>query len=213
MSTIRNRILDSLPVAVRNDQYNYISRGFPVGFVTPPNYKEVRDSGRAVSCPSRIRLYVFTYMPLPPHERPTDRPNAAQPPHARTSTHTRTQPNVHCIYNHMRIIVKYNEDPSRFQGSRVVGFEVVPFSVKHQWDSHNGATAFDPQATVLETCNDERLVKYEGEGFQSVEGPGEVIYTYDIEWKESDTPWAHRWDVYFTGNPDDEVLKGLMMLQ
>lgn len=37
------RILDSLPVAVRNAQSNYISRGFPVGFITPPNYKEVRD--------------------------------------------------------------------------------------------------------------------------------------------------------------------------
>jgi hypothetical protein len=28
-------------VAVRNDHYHYISRGFPVGFVTPPNYKQV----------------------------------------------------------------------------------------------------------------------------------------------------------------------------
>lgn len=105
---------------------------------------------------------------------------------------------MHCVYNHMRIIVKYNEDAKHFQGSRIVGFEVVPFSVKHQWDSQGGKAAFDPQATVLETCNDERRVKYEGEGFQTVEAPGEVIYTYDVEWKESETPWANRWDVYFT---------------
>lgn len=107
-------------MAVRNDHYNYISRGFPVGFVTPANYK---------------------------------------------------QPNVHCLYNHMRIVVKYNEDAERFQGSRIVGFEVVPFSVKHQWDSQGGKAAFDPQATVLETCNDDRHVKYEAEGFQTVEEP------------------------------------------
>ena len=49
------RILDSLPVAVRNEHYNYISRGFPIGFVTPPSYK---------------------------------------------------QPNVHCLYNHVRIVVR-----------------------------------------------------------------------------------------------------------
>jgi len=34
---------------------------------------------------------------------------------------------------------------------------------------------------------------------------GQVIYTYDVEWKYSETPWSHRWDVYFTGNPDDEI--------
>jgi len=74
--------MDSLPVAVRNEHYNYISRGFPVGFVTPPTFKE---------------------------------------------------PNVHCLYNHVRIVVRYNENPQMFQGSRIVGFEVIPFSVKHKW--------------------------------------------------------------------------------
>ena len=33
----------------------------------------------------------------------------------------------------------------------------------------------------------------------------QVIYTYDVEWKQSDVTWSHRWDVYFTGNPDDEI--------
>jgi transmembrane 9 superfamily member 2/4 len=104
---------------------------------------------------------------------------------------------VHCLYNHIRIVVKYNEDAERFPGSRIVGFEVVPFSVKHQWDSGKGE-AFNADSTVLETCNDARPVKYEPEGFQTVEEAGEVIYTYDVEWKESDVTWAHRWDVYFT---------------
>lgn len=27
-----------------------------------------------------------------------------------------------------------------------------------------------------------------------------IIYTYDISWKESDTHWASRWDIYLTMN-------------
>ena len=27
-----------------------------------------------------------------------------------------------------------------------------------------------------------------------------IIYTYDVSWKESDTHWASRWDVYLTMN-------------
>lgn len=38
-----------------------------------------------------------------------------------------------------------------------------------------------------------------------MEEAGEVIYTYDVEWRQSDVTWSHRWDVYFTGNPDDEI--------
>ena len=82
-------LLDSLPAAVRNDRFNFISRGFPIGFVTPSTYEE---------------------------------------------------PNVHCLYNHVRIMIKYNEDPALFKGSRIVGFEVVPFSVKHTWDNKGGVS-------------------------------------------------------------------------
>lgn len=64
---------------------------------------------------------------------------------------------------------------------------------------------FDTGKTVLETCNDQRQVSHEVDAFQTVEGEGEVIFTYDVEWKESDVPWSSRWDVYFSGNPDDEI--------
>jgi hypothetical protein len=40
---------------------------------------------------------------------------------------------------------------------------------------------------------------------KSVEEPDEVIYTYDVKWVPSDLTWAHRWDVYLKGNPDDEI--------
>jgi hypothetical protein len=45
---------------------------------------------------------------------------------------------VHCLYNHVKLLVSYNEDPALFKGSRIVGFEVVPFSVKHTWDNNKG---------------------------------------------------------------------------
>ena len=27
-----------------------------------------------------------------------------------------------------------------------------------------------------------------------------IIFTYDVSWKESDTHWASRWDIYLTMN-------------
>ena len=33
----------------------------------------------------------------------------------------------------------------------------------------------------------------------------QVIYSYDIKWEKSETKWSNRWDVYFKGNPDDEI--------
>ena len=70
-------LLDSLPVAVRNNEFGYVSRGYPIGF-TDTNGKKRR----------------------------------------------------HYLYNHVSIIIRYHENPDVFEGSRVVGFEVVPFSVK-----------------------------------------------------------------------------------
>ncbi len=34
-----------------------------------------------------------------------------------------------------------------------------------------------------------------GQVIDPTEG-GEVIFTYDVEWIESDVKWASRWDVY-----------------
>ena len=32
-----------------------------------------------------------------------------------------------------------------------------------------------------------------------------VIYSYEVEWIESELPWADRWDVYLIGSPDDDI--------
>ena len=146
-------LLDSLPVAVRNDEVGYVTRGYPVGFV-----KE-------------------------------------------TSPKKKFQ---HFLFNHVRIVVRYSEEEAEFDGARIVGFEVVPFSIKHEYESD--PAAFDKDTTVLSSCNQFNPAKYDPEKFQSVEmNDEEVIYTYDIKWERSDVRWSHRWDVYLKGNPDDEI--------
>ena len=146
-------LLDSLPVAVRNDEQGYVQRGYPVGFLA--------------SSPSK--------------KKPQ-----------------------HYLFNHVRIVVRYSEDETQFNGSRIVGFEVVPFSIKHEYDTD--PAAFDKDTTVLSTCNKFEPAKYDPEKFQSVEmSDEEVVYTYDVKWEKSDVKWSHRWDVYLKGNPDDEI--------
>lgn len=75
-------LLDNLPVAVRNDELGYVSRGYPVGFLaTTPKSKKPQ----------------------------------------------------HFLFNHVRIVVRYNENPEDGLGATVVGFEVIPFSIKVRW--------------------------------------------------------------------------------
>ena len=108
------------------------------------------------------------------------------------------------IYNHIRFTIKYHEDPASFVGARVVGFEVEPFSVKHQyksWPSEGGATA---AAAKLDTCNDAKLVEHTMEP-QSVNEAGEIVWTYDVTWETSNIKWASRWDVFFNSAPDDHI--------
>lgn len=71
-------LLDNLPVAVRNEELGYVSRGYPVGFLTK-----------------------------------NQQTNKVQ----------------HYLFNHVRIIVRYNEQEDA-PGATIVGFEVVPFSIK-----------------------------------------------------------------------------------
>lgn len=146
-------LLDNLPVAVRNDELGYVSRGYPVGFM---------------------------------------------------ATTPKTKTPQHYLFNHVRIVVRYNEIPEAFEGARIVGFEVVPFSIKHEYDESQAN--FKKDETVLTTCNAKNPAAFNPDKFQPVEIKAEeVIYTYDVKWERSDLTWSQRWDVYLKGNPDDEI--------
>jgi len=107
----------------------------------------------------------------------------------------------HFLNNHARIIIAYNEDPPNFKGSRIVGFEVVPFSIKHAYED----AVFDPTKTLLKTCNEMTPADNNMETLQSTDQAGEVIFTYDVKWVQSDVSWGTRWDVYLKGNPNEEI--------
>ena len=70
-------LLDSLPVAVRNDELGYVTRGYPVGFVN-----SAASTGESSSSKKKHQHYLF---------------------------------------NHVRIVVRYSEEPSEFDGARIVG--------------------------------------------------------------------------------------------
>jgi transmembrane 9 superfamily protein 2/4 len=115
-------LLDNLPVAVRNDELGYVSRGYPIGFLTAG---------------------------------------------------TKFGKNKHYLFNHVRIVVRYNEAPGTTTGITIVGFEVVPFSIKHSYDSSNGA--FNKDSTVLSTCNQFSPAAFNPDKFQVVESADEEV--------------------------------------
>ncbi|AES59111.1 putative nonaspanin (TM9SF), major facilitator superfamily domain-containing protein [Medicago truncatula] len=102
------------------------------------------------------------------------------------------------IHNHLAFTVKYHRD-SLTEAARIVGFEVKPFSVKHEyegkWDEKTRLSTCDPHAkhTVVNSNTP-----------QEVEEGKEIIFTYDVEFLESDVKWASRWDAYLLMN-DDQI--------
>ncbi|KAK8513568.1 hypothetical protein V6N12_052746 [Hibiscus sabdariffa] len=95
-------------------------------------------------------------------------------------------------------IFKYHKDPLS-DSARIVGFEVKPFSVKHEydgeWNEKTHLTTCDPHAKRAVTSS---------ESPQEVEENTEIIFTYDVEFQESDIKWASRWDAYLL-MADDQI--------
>jgi len=100
------------------------------------------------------------------------------------------------IHNHVRLIVKYHKDKDSFSGTRVVGFEVEPFSVNHKYDS-------EADWPTLRSCSPLQAVRSDMEP-QRVDKPGEIVWSYDVRWDFSDVKWASRWDMYVL-TTDDQI--------
>jgi len=103
-----------------------------------------------------------------------------------------TVPKTPYINNHLRFIVKYHKD-EKFTGSRLVGFEVEAFSVKH---TYKGKWGKDAQLTSVPLSPDLPP--------QQITMAGEYIFTYDVTWEESSIRWASRWDLYLYMG-DDQI--------
>ncbi|EER88736.1 hypothetical protein BDA96_10G273800 [Sorghum bicolor] len=104
---------------------------------------------------------------------------------------------MYFIYNHYSFLVKYNKE-AQTDLARIVAFEVKPYSVKHEPDGD-----WKGNATRLKTCNPHsgHLVR-NSDGPQQIEANKEIIFTYDVNFEESDIKWASRWDTYLRTRDD-----------
>ena len=82
------------------------------------------------------------------------------------------------LHNHLRFTILYHRD-AETDLSRIVGFEVEPFSVKHKYDGK-----WNADRPELKTCNSNSM-KFvsEKDPKQEVKEEEEVIFTYDVSFK------------------------------
>lgn len=84
------------------------------------------------------------------------------------------------------------EGLKKFKASRIVGFLVEPYSIKHSYDGE-----WNQKTTSYNTCNSLRPAVNDRSNFMTLEDNDQVIFTYDVDWQEDTTTlWAHRWDIY-----------------
>lgn len=81
--------------------------------------------------------------------------------------------------------------------TRIVGFYVEPLSINHKtsvsWDGKGDA----PSVTTCPSKN-KHLTYDNVKGNPQKVALGNVLFTYDVQWRESDIKWASRWDVYLS---------------
>ena len=84
------------------------------------------------------------------------------------------------IHNHLRFTILYHRDPET-DLSRIVGFEVEPFSVKHKYDGK-----WNADRPELKTCSSNSM-KFVSEKDikQEVKEGEEIVFTYDVTFKVS----------------------------
>ncbi|CAN0838372.1 Transmembrane 9 superfamily member 10 [Linum grandiflorum] len=110
-----------------------------------------------------------------------------------------TKEQKHFIHNHLSFTVKYHKDVQT-DSARIVGFEVKPFSVKHEYEGE-----WKGENTRLTTCDPHaKRAVTSSETPQEVDDKQDIIFTYDVEFKESDVKWASRWDTYLL-MADDQI--------
>mmetsp|Transcript_2025 Transcript_2025/g.2484 ORF Transcript_2025/g.2484 Transcript_2025/m.2484 type:complete len:719 (+) Transcript_2025:55-2211(+) len=121
-------------------------------------------------------------------------------------THTGLKSDEFFLYNHLKFTITYREAASEFEGIRVTGFDVHPVSIQH--DIGKSLTS----ESTIKTCNapDAPPVVNDPNTYLPLRtGPVgealEVLYSYEVEWIESDLVWSDRWDVYLIGAPADDV--------
>lgn len=106
---------------------------------------------------------------------------------------------VHLLFNHLKFIISYHSVSAdnilhssvEETGILIVGFAVIPSSIHHEMMSDDDPCGRDGSAEPIYLLEDA--------------GVDNIGFTYDVEWKVSDTKWASRWDVYLTMHEKQQV--------
>ncbi|XP_023524112.1 transmembrane 9 superfamily member 8 [Cucurbita pepo subsp. pepo] len=113
--------------------------------------------------------------------------------------YTASKDEKYFIHNHLAFTVRYHKD-MQTDAARIVGFEVKPFSVKHEYEGN-----WNDKNTRLTTCDPHaKHMVVNSNSPQEVDEGKEIIFTYDIEFQESEVKWASRWDAYLLMS-DDQI--------
>ncbi|KAG8094555.1 hypothetical protein GUJ93_ZPchr0012g20471 [Zizania palustris] len=113
------------------------------------------------------------------------------------------------INNHLSFKVLYHED-SNSPESRIVGFHVIPSSIKHEYG------AWDDKNPTVQTCNANNKITPGSHTPQDVVPEAYVVFSYDITFEASEIIWASRWDVYLLSSDSQihwfSIINSLMIV-
>ena len=193
-----NMILDNLPAAVRVDYFDEDSgahkslyeRGFPVGF---------KDDGSPLAGGAVPGALEKKFV-----KAASWFASKGVSGSKRGGSKKRLDDGTFFVNNHLRFTVLLHSD-AETETSRIVGFEVAPVSVRHDF---NGAwNERDPKLSSCSKLNHPSVVFEEDIDRtkprdprtvppQKVEEGASIVFTYDVAFRESPVKWASRWDVY-----------------
>jgi transmembrane 9 superfamily protein 2/4 len=185
-----NLFLDGLPLYVKNKAFGVAMRGYPVGAqlqISPKSSPRLKtDSGTTET------------------QRSLDEDDGEDQSTIK-----------YLLYNHVKFTIEVHSPSS---GSfHIVGFSVRPISFDHQKPLDRKDTSIQ-EGESLPTCRPKfnKLVNAPNTVLELKIPQGKkylrVHYTYEIEWKQVNTPWADRWDVYLLGIPDDSTAHHMSIL-
>lgn len=113
------------------------------------------------------------------------------------------------INNHLSFRVMYHKEELS-EESRIVGFEVIPSSIKHQYGE------WDEKNPKLITCNPTTKITPGSHTPQEVIADQYVVFSYDVTFVLSEIKWASRWDTYLLMNDDQihwfSIINSLMIV-
>ncbi|KAH7674970.1 transmembrane 9 superfamily member 2/4 protein [Dioscorea alata] len=167
-----------------------------------PNEKDAKDLKEKIEDEYHVNM-ILDNLPLVVPIRRLDQDSTTFYQHGYQigvkSPHAEGKDEKYYIHNHLSFLVRYHKD-EQMDVARIVGFEVKPFSVKHEADG-----GWSGDKTRLSTCDPHaRQTVVSNDNPLEVEANKDIIFTYDVDFVESDVKWASRWDTYLL-MADDQI--------